>query len=270
MDKKEIRKQIEKFQKIKPNKKQAEPLVSIIIPSYNHEKYVEDCIKSCLKQSHKNIEIIFIDDSSTDKSVEKAWKHSHPGFTVKPLGVNIGYAEVMNLGIKKAKGDFIVILDSDNILTPYSIKARVKAFRKKPLLDVVYGLAYQIGKESYIDCLRGKFPKHGRYDNRVHDQTVMFRKSVFHKVGLFCDMGNKLSSSDKEFFYRLGIHPNSPLPQQVKCGRIEDYMVYYRVHKKSMKQKRNEALKKELRKAFFNRIVQLIQEGLTRKNTKWL
>ena len=277
MNKKEIRRQIEKFQKIKPNKKQAEPLVSIVISYYDHLEYIESCIDSCYLQTYRNIEIIVVNDGSPDKGYVKVhqtdWKHRKVediGLILKAHSKNLGYAEAMNTGIKWSKGEFIVILDSDNMLTPDSIKVRVKAFRKKPALDIVYGLAYQIGKESYKKCLKGKFPKHGKYDNRVHDQTVMFRKSVFYKVGLFCDMGHKLSSTDKEMFYRLGIHPNSPLPRQVKSQMLEDYMVYYRVHSKSMKQSRDDKLKKELRKLFFNRIVRLIQEGLTRENTKWL
>jgi len=183
---------------------------------------------------------------------------------------NIGYTNTINRGIRYDGADFIVVLDSDNFLTPKSIELRVQAFREKPILDMVHGFAYSITTENYDECLKGTFRKHGRHDDRIHDQTVMLRKSVYYKCGLWYDMGNPMASSDKEYWYRLGVHPFSPLSQQVKAKKLDSFLCYYRKDVKSMKYQRNEKQKKYLRGLLDKRVETLKREGITRENTPWL
>jgi glycosyltransferase involved in cell wall biosynthesis len=92
-------------------------LVSIIIPVYNSEKYLEKCLSSVLNQSYKNIEVILIDDGSSDNSLEIIKKYAKNDRRIKYKSQeNKGQSHARNVGIKMSKGDFIVFVDSDDWL----------------------------------------------------------------------------------------------------------------------------------------------------------
>jgi len=244
------------------------PLVSVIITLYNYEKYITECLWSCFEQTYPSIEIIVVDDCSTDKSRLKAEQRlvmlSDKKFQLIYHPKNMGIAESKNTGIENASGKLITFIDADDMLTPESIEKRVKAFNKNPGLEFVHGYAYRIfGDLSYYKCLKKKFKLHGKYET-VHAQTMMFRKEVFKKHGLFYTLHSK---EDKEMTYRLGIHRESPLPTLVKHKKIETVCAYYRVHKNSAKSSRTPEQAKTLLEKFNNRIAQLKAEGITRENT---
>ena len=93
------------------------PLVSIVIPAYNVEKYIEKCINSCLEQTYDKIEIIVVDDSSKDKTYEIIDKISKKDSRIKPYKQkNSGVSVARNLGIEKSNGSWIMFLDGDDWL----------------------------------------------------------------------------------------------------------------------------------------------------------
>jgi glycosyltransferase involved in cell wall biosynthesis len=101
------------------------PLVSIIIPVYNAEKYLKETVESALNQTWKNKEIIIIDDGSTDNSLALAngYQNSHVSILSQQ---NRGTSAARNRGLKEAKGDYIQFLDSDDLLSPDKIEHQVK------------------------------------------------------------------------------------------------------------------------------------------------
>ncbi len=94
-----------------------EALISIIIPVYNVEKYLEECIESCINQTYRNIEIILINDGSTDNSLEICQKYANIDnrIIVKSIS-NSGVAHARNVGIGVSKGDYITFIDSDDFV----------------------------------------------------------------------------------------------------------------------------------------------------------
>ena len=89
--------------------------VSIITPTYNHEKYIEDCIKSVLKQTYEDWEMIIIDDASTDNTVKIAEKYEKEDSRIKLIAHEENYGpyrlyETYNEAFNKSKGQFIAIL----------------------------------------------------------------------------------------------------------------------------------------------------------------
>ncbi|MGT2896310.1 glycosyltransferase family 2 protein [Streptococcus entericus] len=96
-----------------------EHLISVIIPVFKVEEYIEDCINSVLAQTYTNLEILIVDDGSPDKSIELAKKmtkdDSRVRYLVKPNG---GLSDARNMGIKEAKGEFITFIDSDDYISP--------------------------------------------------------------------------------------------------------------------------------------------------------
>ena len=91
------------------------PLISIIIPIYNAEKYISDTIISCIEQTYVYIEIILIDDGSTDNTYEVIKSFSDPRICYYKK-VNEGAAMARNYGISKSKGQLLQFLDHDDVL----------------------------------------------------------------------------------------------------------------------------------------------------------
>lgn len=98
-------------------------LVSIIIPLFNKEKYISKTIESALSQDYPNIEIIVVDDGSTDQSLEIVQRHK--GKIQIHTQVNQGAPRARNFGFRKSKGDYIQFLDADDILEPKKISSQV-------------------------------------------------------------------------------------------------------------------------------------------------
>lgn len=112
-----------------------EILVSCIVPVYNVEKYLEQCIESIVKQTHQNIEIILIDDGSTDSSSEicDRWKEKDSRIRVIHKE-NGGAAVARNLGIKQMRGEWFVFIDSDDYIHPQYIELLLRAVKKDDAL----------------------------------------------------------------------------------------------------------------------------------------
>lgn len=104
------------------------PLVSIIINNYNYESYIHDAIKSALNQTYQPIEIIVVDDGSTDNSVEVIKSY---GDKITPIfKKNGGQSSACNMGFKASKGEIIFFLDADDFYYPDAVEKVVKAWTK--------------------------------------------------------------------------------------------------------------------------------------------
>ena len=112
-------------------------LVSIVVPIYNMEKYVGECVKSLVEQTYQNIEILLIDDGSTDSSPEIIDKLALSDQRIRVIHKeNGGTAMVRNLGVESAKGEYILFIDADDWLSNDCIEECVKEIKENNL-DVV-------------------------------------------------------------------------------------------------------------------------------------
>lgn len=108
------------------------PLVSIIIPTYNVENYIEIAIESALNQTYSNIEIIIIDDKSTDNTLNIIKKKylNHPKIQIVEKDRNLGPSNSRNIGIEVSKGKYIALLDSDDYYRKDKIEKQVSFMEK--------------------------------------------------------------------------------------------------------------------------------------------
>ena len=103
------------------------PLVSVIIPTYNRAALLCAAVDSVLQQTYRNIEIIVIDDGSTDETAEAVARYGNRvRYTRRP---NTGVNPARNLGLKQARGEFVALLDSDDLWAPYKIELQVRLLR---------------------------------------------------------------------------------------------------------------------------------------------
>lgn len=110
------------------------PLISIIIPVYNVEKYILDCLESVYNQTYNNIEVILVDDKGTDQSLKeiKNYFQVSPHYKYKFVSheKNMGLSEARNSGLKVACGDYVFFLDSDDTLPKNSIQILLESALK--------------------------------------------------------------------------------------------------------------------------------------------
>ena len=119
-------------------------LISVIVPVYNVEKYLRPCVESILEQTYKNIEVILVNDGSTDKSkaicLELAEKDKRISYYEK---ANSGLSDTRNVGLEKAKGEYIAFVDSDDLLAPNAVRTLYELCRK-------YDTGIAVGKISHF------------------------------------------------------------------------------------------------------------------------
>jgi len=255
--------------------------VSIIIPCYNYEQYIEDCIMSCVSQQYEGeIEIIVVDDCSTDKSraIIRILASKYSAVKEMHHADNFGYSAAKNTGLRESTGDLICTLDADDMLTPYSIDDRVEEFRKYPALQMVWGGAYIIDKYfEFADWLdTHKLKVHHRAD-KVNAQGVMLRRDVYQRFGLYYEPLR--SRGDNEYWNRLSIWPTDKIEDRDYLGEVASHrmpankpVAFYRRHSKTMinYRKANPKYNEEQTKILEDRKALIRKDGITKDNTEFL
>lgn len=180
------------------------PRVSVVIPSYNYARFLGRAIESLQAQSFPNWEAIIVDDGSTDdtdKVAEGLLKKDPRIVYVRQQ--NAGTSAAKNVGIRHARGDYIVFLDADDLLTANKLEAHVEHFKNNPHVDISYSRFryFQDGDESSLFTKLDLSSKEewaavidGRYDaalpvflrgNNMAIHAAMVRKSLVDRVGDF-------------------------------------------------------------------------------------
>lgn len=148
--------------------------VSIIIPAYNVEKYIEECIRSVISQTFSNMEIIVVDDGSTDNTAEIVEQIDDYRIILLRQS-NKGVSEARNRAISIAKGNFILCLDSDDMLHQETV-AQCYELHTKYILDAVTFDGY-----SFIDTTRNREKRNTPY----FDRAKKLKKGLYKKNAFF-------------------------------------------------------------------------------------
>ena len=214
------------------------PLVSVIIPAYNHEKYIIDCLKSVINQTYSNIQIIVINDGSTD-STERVIKefinstNSNINFISKR---NEGICKTLNKGLNIAKGKYISCLASDNMFAPQMIEKEVEFMENNKSIGLVYTDAYfinfnKITNKKYTDykqiikkCFRKGIQNKDIYEILLTDDIILasstlIKKECFEVLGPFDET---LKAEDYDMWFRI--------TKEYPIGFIDEPLCYYRIH----------------------------------------
>jgi glycosyltransferase involved in cell wall biosynthesis/ADP-heptose:LPS heptosyltransferase len=192
------------------------PLVSVIIPTYNTADYIADAIESIVIQNYRNFEIIIVDDGSTDNTKDIVDRFE--GEEIKYMHQqNKGAPSACNTGIKISNGDYIIRLDADDMMTPDFIAKHLAEFEKHPDADLVYTNDFAI-KEDYTPVC---FVERSAYKDRKSLIRDMFRsgypvipfrncvrKSVYDKIGLLDE--TLIVSEDYDMMRRFVKHNLRP------------------------------------------------------------
>lgn len=158
-------------------------LVSVITPCYNQAHLIEDTILSVQKSIHKNIEIIIVNDGSTDESGNVCRRLAQQYENVKYYYQdNAGPAAARNFGIKKCSGEYILPLDADDLISDNYISEAVKTFAADPMVKVVYCAAEKFGEKSGLWQLKPFTLENLAKDNMIF-VSALFKKADWMTCG---------------------------------------------------------------------------------------
>jgi glycosyltransferase involved in cell wall biosynthesis len=183
------------------------PLVSVVIPCYNHGHFVNEAIDSVLAQTHLHHEIIVVDDGSTDRTAEVVAQYSGVRYVRQRNG---GLPAARNRGIQESQGEYLVFLDADDRLLPEHLAISLDAFRSHPQAGWVCGNFRFLGSDPTW--------RHVHRCERMHDDyatllrmnfiaaihTVMCRRHAVMAVGGFDE--RRRANEDHDLFLRLARH----------------------------------------------------------------
>lgn len=210
------------------------PLVSIIIITMNHEKFIEQACISAISQTYPNIEIIFLDNNSNDKTFEiakKALTQSAIKHKILRNTESFGISKNLNILVSNTNGDFISILSGDDWYTKNSVEEKIKYFKENPNTDFVLtdGYKYYQEKDQLTDAYSQKEKefitqniRNFFHDNVTENKTVNVGTFVKKEILIKYPFDENVNTEDWDMNLRL-------TSKGFKLGFIDKKLFYYRI-----------------------------------------
>lgn len=216
-----------------------QPLVSVIMPAYNAEKYIGDAIQSILNQTYETLELIIVEDCSVDKTLEKIYSFRDKRIRLFKNVRNKGIAYSTNYGLEQSQGKYIALLDDDDVAFPERLQLQVDYMEKHPEIDILGGMMEIIdaeGKHFQACGVPRNNPKYIKAMLLFHNAgfgngTAMIRKSFIEKNNLSYQ-NNCLGMQDYKFYI-----------DSSKCGNIstiDHLLLKCRIHEENETKRRKE------------------------------
>ncbi|PIW69736.1 MAG: hypothetical protein COW08_05585 [Ignavibacteriales bacterium CG12_big_fil_rev_8_21_14_0_65_30_8] len=211
------------------------PLISVIIPTYNSQDFIEETINSVLVQTFHNFEIIAVDDESTDDTIKILNRLKEKDSRIKYYQIpHSGRPSVpRNFGTKKAKGEYIAFLDADDLWIKNKLEKQLHFLKNNPEHILVYSMSVTFGNTNIFSPSFEVLPLLNKASktkneliqkgNSITCSSVLIKKEKFLDVGGFDD-DPKLQVEDYDLWIRLS--------EVGKVGFIPRILTYYRVHSK--------------------------------------
>jgi glycosyltransferase involved in cell wall biosynthesis len=159
------------------------PLISVVMPVYNGERYLGEAIASVIAQEHRPLEVIVVDDGSTDRSSAIALRFGPPVRCIRQE--NAGAATARTRGAAAAQGEFLAFLDADDLWMPSKLRKQLDAFEADPELDMVFGHV----RHFYSPDVAEQAAALGRPAAEVMpgyaSNTMLVRRAAYERVGPF-------------------------------------------------------------------------------------
>lgn len=219
---------IKKNESIEEIENRLNPLVSVIVPSYNHEKYITQCIESIINQTYTNFELIVIDDGSKDRSPEILKRLQEKYNFTLITQENIGLSATLNKALKEyVKGKYVSICASDDYWVLNKLELQVNYMEQHPNVPMCYGKSHYVIENSdpinEYDCSNDNL-----FGGDLFEDIFLFKLhppvNYLHKTTIF----NEIGYYDKDI-YAEDYYMNLKIAKKYKIGYIEEYLSYYRL-----------------------------------------
>ena len=203
-------------------------MVTVYITNFNYSEYIEKSIRSVLSQTYKNIEIIIVDDNSTDRSKEILKKFiKHPKIKIIFNKKNLGLLKSSNIAIKASSAKYIMRLDADDFLNKKIVEVFIKKMIKKPNIAMVYSDYYEVnsnGKKLGAIKQINLNSKKSIKDRPILAACCLFKKEALFSVNLY----------DESFTRQDGYDIWYKLLDNYDFEYVPKYLFFYRKHQNSL------------------------------------
>ncbi|MGD0338846.1 MAG: glycosyltransferase [Bacteroidota bacterium] len=197
------------------------PVVSVIIPVYNGERFIDDALKSVFRQDYRPLDVIVVDDGSVDKTADIISQFGEVRYLSQP---HQGLAAALNKGLGAARGEFITFLDSDDWWTPHTLRKQIDHMSANPQADLVLGKMHNYMEPGCSVTVSTKNLQAGEFVCLIMG-AVMVRRHVFDTIGLF---NRTLTLAiDVDFFIRIK-------EAGFRMDIVQDVFLYRRIHGSNM------------------------------------
>ncbi|MDY0563394.1 glycosyltransferase family 2 protein [Pasteurella multocida] len=244
-----------------------QPLVSVLICAYNADKYIEECIDAILNQTYKNLEIVVVNDGSTDTTLSKLHYFAEKDPRIKIINneENKGFIVSLNIGISSINGDYLARTDADDITKPEWIEKILGYMLSHPQI-IAMGSYLTILSEDGNGSNLANYYEHGDewrnplshreiveamlFRNPIHNNSMIVKSTVFREHGLRFDPAYQ-HTEDYQFWLEVS-----------RLGELANYpesLVYYRLHNtqtSSLHNKYQNLMAKKIRKRAINYYLQ--------------
>jgi glycosyltransferase involved in cell wall biosynthesis len=205
------------------------PRVSVLLTCFNHVRWLPEAVAGVRAQSYKDYEIIAIDDGSTDGTRE--WLSQQPDLKVILNEKNLGTYATLNIGLEHATGEYIAILNDDDLWASTKLERQIDLFEAHPKVGLVHTGGYFIDAEGHQlsgSPLGFAFPRFATgdvllglvYENKIIASAALVRRSCFEELGGFNEA--YFGSGDWEMWFRVA--------EKYHVGFVDEPLTYYRVH----------------------------------------
>lgn len=231
---------------MKKSNNSKQPLVSISIPVYNAEKTIAETIQSIINQTYNNLEIIIVDNASTDNTLQVIKKFKDPRIKIYKNNKNIGAEKNFSKCVKLAKGRYIAIFHADDVYTKNMIKKQVEVFQNNPNIAAVFTRANKINSSGEI-IGESRIPSHLKNKKCYHfyeiftsilengnflvTPSVMVKSEIYKKMIPFNEKKFD-TSADLDMWLRiLEKHPIAIIDEKLMSYRISYEQGSYQLRK---------------------------------------
>ena len=206
----------------------SEPLVSVVIPAHNAARFIRDTLESALAQTYPHVEVIVVDDGSTEPM--RAMVDAYGDRVRYVVQDHRGPSSARNRGIQLSKGEYIAFLDADDLWVPDKLEAQVDLLERQPRMGLVYSAVTRIDNDGQ-PCAGGDSRRPGPsgrivealfMQNFIPTSTVIVRKACFNAVGLFEGTAGAVPGQDYDMWLRIA--------ERYDVAFVPRPLAKYRVH----------------------------------------
>lgn len=200
------------------------PQVSIVLPTHNRAQYLSTAIESCLNQSVQDIELIVVDDGSTDATAHILAGIADPRVLVLRHATNLGVSAALNTGLARASGEYLTSTSDDNLYAPTALEEMLHCLSSSPELDFVYTDYYVIDDYGIVGRVVEVRPPESLIFQNYVGPCFLYRRAVYEAVGGFD--ANFALAEDYDYWLRIW--------KQFSMYPLDRALYYYRLHSQSL------------------------------------
>jgi glycosyltransferase involved in cell wall biosynthesis len=204
------------------------PLISVILPVFNAEKYIFKAVSSILNQTLKDFELLIYDDGSSDSSIDIIRGFNDSRVIIYSDGANLGYIRRLNFLIQQSKGEYIARMDADDICHPERLQRQFEYLQKHSECDVLGTRSKTffynpfLGFSHSLPLNKNQIEAYCLFDSPMVHPSVIIRRSLINK-GLYNYREEFYPAEDFDLWARL-------ITKQVVLANLNSNLIYYRRH----------------------------------------